>query len=95
MTDLALIDRDPVEAHGREHHLVPGLEVGVDADPEQRLAVVLAPVAHTPELGPGAPRPAPASLPLSPGFCTRFPEIISYLICLALEIKRYDGKHAL
>ena len=76
-TDLALIYCHPVEAHGGKHHgaLVPGLgQVMVDADPEQRLAVILPPVANTPELGPGNSGPALASLPLGAGLGTCLPE---------------------
>ena len=76
-TDLALIYCHPVESHSGEHHgaLVPSLgQVVVDADPEQRLAVVFPPVAHTSELGPGASGSAPASLPLGARLGTSLPE---------------------
>lgn len=76
-TDLALIYCHPVESHRGEYHgaLVPSLgQVVVDADPKQRLAVVLPPVAHTSELGPGASGPAPTSLPLGARLCTGLPE---------------------
>ena len=73
-TDLALIYCDPVEAHSGKHHGAPSLgQVGVDADSEQRLAVILAPVARTPELGSGS-WPTSASLPLGARLCTRLPE---------------------